>query len=196
MRKTGSSSQQLSLDGFEAPKPTDNLFFALLPDAAAAQRLVVLGEALRKSRRLSGKLQSDRLHVSLIGFKPIYSWSPEKARLAERMGDAARFPSFEVRFDRALSFNGRSSGGGRPTPYVLRAAEGNPGVVGLSYVLAGGAAQGPVTPHLTLLYDERIVAEHEIEPVAWRAREFALVRNRLGTGLPYEILKRWPLIGA
>ena len=196
MRRAGSSSGQLTLDGFEPPKPTDNLFFALLPDEAANQRLVALGEALRASRQLSGRLQSERLHVSLIGFKPIYSWSPEKAQLAEKIGDAVRFPSFEVRFDRALSFAGRSNGGGRPIPYVLRAAEGNPGVVGLSYVLAGGAARSEVTPHLTLLYDERIVAEHEIDPIGWRAREFALVRNRLGTGLPYEILKRWPLIGA
>jgi 2'-5' RNA ligase len=195
MRRTGSSDQMM-LEGFEPPKPTDNLFFALLPDEAAAQRLAAQGEALRASHRLYGALQSSRLHVSLLGFKPMYRWSPEKAALAERMGDAARFPSFEVRFDRALSFAGRSSNGGRKIPYVLRAAEGNPGVVGLSYVLAGGAARGEVTPHLTLLYDERIVAEHEIEPIGWIAREFALVRNRIGTGLPYEVLKRWPLIGA
>jgi len=96
-----------------------------------------------------------------------------------------------------LSFAGRSNGGKkRSSAFVLRAAEGNPGVVGLSYALAGGVPQGPVTPHLTLLYDGRTVVEHEIEPIGWRAREFALVRNRLGTGLPYEVLGRWPLIGA
>jgi len=37
------------------------------------------------------------------------------------------------------------------------------------------------------------VVKHAIEPICWPSREFVLIRNRVGSGHPYEILDRWPL---
>jgi 2'-5' RNA ligase len=46
---------------------------------------------------------------------------------------------------------------------------------------------------VTLLYDEHRVARQCVEPIAWTAREFALVRSLLGKS-QYEVLARWPLV--
>ncbi len=48
-------------------------------------------------------------------------------------------------------------------------------------------------PHVTLFYDIQVVEQRAIEPIALQVREIAMVHNRLGTGLPYEIPGRWPL---
>jgi len=67
--------QQRSLDGFgAAPKPTDRLFFAVFPEAAAAEHIAELAQRLRsqhglKTDRLSGhafcaaRLRAGRLSV-------------------------------------------------------------------------------------------------------------------------------------
>ena len=39
----------------------------------------------------------------------------------------------------------------------------------------------------------RAFLDGAIEPIALQVREIAMVHNRLGTGLPYEIPGRWPL---
>jgi 2'-5' RNA ligase len=48
------------------------------------------------------------------------------------------------------------------------------------------------TPHMTMTYDRHVVAEHVIEPIRWRAREFVLIRSHVGKGI-YDVLGRWPL---
>jgi 2'-5' RNA ligase len=45
---------------------------------------------------------------------------------------------------------------------------------------------------VTLLYDERGIAEHAIEPVSWTVREFVLVHSLRGQS-KYIPLGRWPL---
>lgn len=202
-RSPGAPPGQMLLDGFEpAAEPTDNVFFALLPDDEMARRLAMLAEALRRQHRLSGRpLRTERFHVSLVGF-PLQRGVPaDLLALARRMADAVRCEVFDVRFDRALSFGGRSARAGLgELPYVLRGAGGNEDVVRLADALGAlpeaRIDHSRITPHLTLLYDKQIVAEHEIEPLGWTVREFVLIRNRLRTGLPYELLGRWPLAGA
>ena len=49
-------------------------------------------------------------------------------------------------------------------------------------------------PHLTLLYDDRCVAEQAIDIVSWTVREFVLVHSLHGQGR-YVMLGRWPLPG-
>ena len=59
-----------------------------------------------------------------------------------------------------------------------------------------GAALGSrttgFTPHLTVLYDKKLIPEHPIMPVKWRVSEFALVHSYAGLGR-YVIVQRWPL---
>jgi 2'-5' RNA ligase len=48
------------------------------------------------------------------------------------------------------------------------------------------------TPHVTLLYDDRMVPEQAVEPISWRVREFVLTHSLLGKTQHVE-LGRWPL---
>ena len=48
------------------------------------------------------------------------------------------------------------------------------------------------TPHLTLIWDEKLIEPHEIRSMTWTVREFALIRSFVGQSR-YEILARWPL---
>ena len=47
-------------------------------------------------------------------------------------------------------------------------------------------------PHMTLLYDTRMVAERPIEPMRLTVRDFALVHSLVGQSRYIE-LARWPL---
>jgi 2'-5' RNA ligase len=48
-------------------------------------------------------------------------------------------------------------------------------------------------PHMTLLYDHRLVAEQVIDhPLHWTATEFALIDSHVGHS-HYECLGTWPL---
>jgi 2'-5' RNA ligase len=50
------------------------------------------------------------------------------------------------------------------------------------------------TPHMTLLYDQRLVAEHAIEAFGWTVTDFVLVHSLVGQG-KHVHLARWPLCG-
>ena len=58
----------------------------------------------------------------------------------------------------------------------------------------GWPRKAAITPHVTMLYDERAVEDHAIEPVRWTVRDFVLVHSLRGQG-QYNILGRWPLGG-
>ena len=56
--------EQSFLPGFDAPKLTDRLFFAVFPAAQAAARMARLALQLRDEHGLHGKpLQTERFHV-------------------------------------------------------------------------------------------------------------------------------------
>ena len=50
----------------------------------------------------------------------------------------------------------------------------------------------PYTPHVTLLYDDRCVAEQVVETIEWAANEFVLVHSLIGQNR-HVPLARWPL---
>jgi len=102
---------------------------------------------------------------------------------ASRAAFGVVMPRFAVAFDRAASFRGRPGN----QPLVLR---GDDGVIGLTMLqdavgsaleMAGLGPRAPhYTPHLTLLYGDRFVADHPVEPVGWTVHEFVLVHSLLG----------------
>jgi 2'-5' RNA ligase len=107
-------------------------------------------------------------------------------------------PLFDVAFDRTVSFSGRSGN----QPFVLRGGDGVAGLMVLRERL-GGALQKvglwrwvkpQYEPHVTLLYDDRCVAEQAVDAVSWRVREFVLVHSLRGQRR-YAALGRWPLCG-
>jgi len=186
---------QMGLGGFAAAQPTDRLFFAVFPDAAAAGHIAGAAQALRDQHGLHGKpLRTDRFHVTL---HHLGDYAGLRDDLVAKAGAAAArvdMTEFEVGFDSASSFSRQP----RNRPLVLR---GDAGVVllqelrsalGDSMARAGLKVDPAFTPHVTLLYDDRAVAPQPIDPVAWTVREFALVHSLIGR-TEHRVLGRWPL---
>jgi 2'-5' RNA ligase len=191
--------EQYLLPGFEAaPVPTDRLFFAIFPDVDVARRIEQLALHLRREHGLKTKIHAfERFHVSLhhIGDfaglpRGLLAMAGEAARAA-----AARSP-FEIVFDRAMSFAGRPG----HHPFVLREGDDVSALttfhqaLGATMEKAGFKLRKPhFTPHLTLQYGDRCIAEQVIEPVAWTAHEFVLVRSLLDL-THYVPIERWKLL--
>jgi RNA 2',3'-cyclic 3'-phosphodiesterase len=77
---------------------------------------------------------------------------------------------------------------GRDTAAVSQLGQ----ALGLALKRAGLLSQPSGKPHMTMLYDERVIAEHAIEPIRWTASEFVLVLSHLGK-TRHDWLARWPL---
>lgn len=195
-------AEQLLLPGIVPPKrPTDRLFFALLPDAPAATAIADLAKRLKVEHGLKGRpLATSRFHVTLHFFGD-HAGLPQA--LVDGLSAAAsevRCAPFEVAFDQAVSFPGRP----RKRPFVLRGSEAGLAALmdfrrGLSEALVrqglGQLVDANYTPHVTLLYDGQRLPPQPVAPIAWRVNEFALVDSLIGQAR-HVPLARWPLQGA
>jgi len=193
-------SDQMSLLGIDPePAPTDRLFLALLPDAGARARIAETVERLRAEHGLKARaVQPDKLHVTLFHVGDFPGIPPG---LLDKVGtaasQAARMAPFDVTFDRAGSFAGRP--GNRP--FVLRGGDALAPLMAFQASLTEALArvavvrkERPFTPHVTLLYDDPLVAEQRLPPVTWTAREFVLIDSLMNQkDKRYDMLARWPL---
>jgi 2'-5' RNA ligase len=179
------------------PKPTDRLFFAVFPDAAAAARIARLAQDLRSELGLKGNPRgTERFHVTLQYLGDYAGLQPDIVAAAAGAAATVEVPPFDVAFDRVRSFAARP----RNRPVVLCAGEGVTALSAFRQILVaatdkiglGREAQPPYTPHVTLLYDDHLVPERPIEPVGWTVREFVLVHSLLGRAV-HVPLARWPL---
>ena len=191
--------EQLVFQGFERhplPEPTDGLFLALVPPAATADRIGELIQQLRYCHGLrSEPLSPCRLHVTLH-YLGAYNGLPQS--LVDVVCAAAptvSMPPFEISFDRALSFTNKR----KTRPFVLRAGRDMVALtmfhraLGEAMTRAGlGWVTPHCTPHMTLLYDRRLVDEHQIEALGWTVTDFVLVHSLVGRGKHIH-LARWPL---
>lgn len=190
-------NDQPSLPGFDPPpKPTDSLFFAVVPDAPATDRIERLAQALRGEHGLKGKaIDAPRLHVTLHHLGNHVGLAPALVAAAGEAAQSVTTAPFPLVLDRAASFPKPHN-----SPFVLLAADG--GVTAFHRTLGeamkraglGAWVQSRFTPHLTLLYDDKRVAVQAVEPIEWVAREFVLVRSLLGRGTHVPVM-RWPLRG-
>jgi 2'-5' RNA ligase len=188
---------QLSLDGFnESHEPTDRLFFGILPDAPAVTRLEGLGRDLSVRHGLTGELlKPNRLHVTLCLIGDYHGLPAGIVARAKEATGRVTTPTFDVSFDRAASFRGKEK-----NPFVLRGGDGlvalNAFQPALFQALKTSGLKcrtgSSFTPHVTLLYDDALVAEHPIEPVGWNVREFVLIHSLLRRKVHLP-LARWPL---
>ncbi len=178
------------------PRPTDRLFFALLPDPATAERIAALAARLRAAHALKGKpLASWRFHVT-VQFLGDHAGVPDAlVAAASTAASGLRLAPFPIAFDQAASFAGRP----RRRPLVMRGAGADvAGVVALHEALgaalqrAGVAVEARYTPHLTLLYDGRLLPPQPVERIAWTARELLLMRSHIGQAR-HEVLARFAL---
>ncbi len=187
---------QLLLPGLEAPKAEHNLFFAVMPDAAAAECIYRLAADLRDRHGLTGKLiGKERLHASLHQVGEFVALPQHFVAMALEAASTVSMPAFELIFDRATSFKGP-----RGNPFVLVGRKGVLEFKELQDALATAMRKAGFkrrvttgkTPHVTMLYDDELVAEEAVETIAWTAREFALVHSLLDQSI-YHVLARWPL---
>ena len=197
-------AEQFSLFGDPVPKPPAStpkskggrepysLFFSLFPPPEDAVEIAGINGALLRGQGLTGKaLLPHRLHVTCHDLGNFTELPQDLVDAAIRAGDSLAFDAFDVMFDRALSYPSAGT-------YVLSGTDGTRQLTAFREEL-GEAIRGQglrvsrsFTPHMTLAYDRRVVAEHAIEPVRWRAREFVLIRSHVGQGI-YDVLGRWTL---
>jgi 2'-5' RNA ligase len=180
--QAGLVSDQLSL--FAARPVTDRLFFAIFPDPTAAADIGQRAEALRDTHGLSGRpLALDRFHITLHHLGDHAGVRRDLVAMAGEAAEAITASPFEVAFDRAGSFHN-----GGNNPLVLQGGEGLESLkvfqrdLGLAMARAGlgKLVDKSFTPHVTMLYDKRLVAEHAIAPIKWTVGGFSLIHSRLG----------------
>lgn len=188
--------QQTSLGGFDAPHPTDRLFFAVMPPPPVAGDIAALAGELRGRLGLKGRPRpTTHLHVTLQHLGDFAGLPRQRVDDACAAAAGVALPSFDVRFDRAGSFAGRPG----KHPFVLLGEAGAGGLAGLHADLGARLATAGLArrerafvPHLTLLYDASNLAPQPIEPLGWTVREFLLIHSLLGK-TRYRVLGRWPL---
>src|SRR6478752_4706424 len=153
-------SDQFSL--FDAPPATDRLFFAIFPDPTTASEVALRADALRGAHQLSGRpLAPERFHITLHHLGDHAGVRRDIVTMAEEAAGAITISPFDVIFDRAASFHN-----GGNNPLVIQAGEGLEALkafqrdLGLAMARAGGGkwVDKTFTPHVTLLYDRRLVA--------------------------------------
>ncbi|MGH8163243.1 MAG: 2'-5' RNA ligase family protein, partial [Rhodanobacteraceae bacterium] len=149
-------------------------------------------------RGLRGKpLPAARLHVTLHHLGDYAGLPSGLIATAKEVAARVAMPAFEVTFDSASSFAGRP----RQRPLVLRGDEvGVAALQSLQRALGDAMTAAGLSrhverkfvPHITLLYDDKLLAPMSIERVAWTVCEFALMHSLIGRR-DYRMLGRWPL---
>jgi 2'-5' RNA ligase len=189
------------LSGLVAPEIRDRLFFALQPPAELFPLIQRIDEYFRREFGLKGALFTpQRLHVSLCGVQPREGVSEELINSFREIGASMAMSPFDVVFDRAVSF----ARNGEKRAFVLRAGGDLVALIDFyqamdaAMMCAGLHGRNSFLPHMTLLYDARVVVEHEVETVRWTARDFVLLHSMPKKGqrqASYIELGRWPSRG-
>ena len=189
------------LPGFEPATTRDNVFFACRLASEAFSRVADIRDELRRAHGLRATaISPQRLHVSLLGLCEGDGVPSELIAAACRAAASVAMAPFDIVFDRAMSFSNRRAA----RPLVLLTGGGDASLAGLRNGLceamtAAGLDSGfgrrvspHFVPHMTLLYDRRMVAEQAVEPLHLTVRDFALVHSLAGRSRHIE-LARWML---
>lgn len=170
-------------------------FFAIVPDRQAALQVDELAVGLRRQYQLKGRLIGvDRYHVSLHQGVPIGCSPAELVTRMKRAADSVSARGFALGFDQAMSFSRTA----RTHAFVLSSSDELTGLNELHRAL--GHAMAPTglriersfTPHLTMLYDVRLVPKMGVPLIRWTAHDFVLIRSWQGDS-HHEQLAQWPL---
>jgi 2'-5' RNA ligase len=173
----------------------DFLFFGILPNADTRTQIAEVAVGQRLQHGLKGwPLHKERFHISLIGFGEFTGLPEPLVSGAMEAADTIEFASFDVTFDRITSFKRK-----KERPLVLRGDAGLTNLIAFQRVLGDtiqsvglGSVKTQFRPHVTLLYDNRVVQEQPIEPISWTVHEFVLIHSLRGKSR-YIPLGRWSL---
>jgi 2'-5' RNA ligase len=189
--------EQLSM--LEKPRLADRLFFAIFPPADIGREVLQSARRWRNDHGMASPLQAlDRLHVTLHHIGDHERLPESLVAAAKEAAASVAETAFAFSFDRVVSF-GRAEG---KRPFVLRGGDDVASLmkfqqtIGMAMKRAGLGrwVQPQFTPHMTLLYDDRLVGEHVVEIIGWRVSEFLLVHSLLGR-TQHVTLGHWPLRG-
>lgn len=158
---------------------------AVVPDADTAARIYQRAEVIRCARNLQGALiRPEHLHATLFFLGELDALPEQIITRAVEAAAAVKMPSFEVSFDRTMSFSERSNN----HPFVLVGDAGAERLKKFRQMLGASMMRNGLRhlvrtsfmPHVTLLYDKQNVDEQPIEPISWIVREFVLIRSLYG----------------
>jgi RNA 2',3'-cyclic 3'-phosphodiesterase len=168
------------------------LFLAVLPDVETSQRIYRMAKFVKSANAFRGRLTPpERLHVTLFSLSGLSEQMVGKA--CDAINEVRAAP-FEISFDRSVSFRGQP--GSRP--FVLAGGDGLAQLKLFRRSLTTAFAQRDglkhlgrrdFTPHITLLFDDKVVDEQPFGPIRWTVRDLALIHSMKG----HKHLARWPL---
>jgi RNA 2',3'-cyclic 3'-phosphodiesterase len=170
------------------------LFFALCPDAAAADRIHNLAIRLGDTHGLEGKItDTGQLHVTLCFLGSVSKLPPDAVLAADTAARTLEVEPFPLRFDRVKSFPGSNA-------FVLCQEEECSELIKLRNRLLVALSRSGRFPlekrefraHVTLMHDPKLVQLQEVEPIGWTVRELLLMRSHHGL-TSYQVLGRYPL---
>ncbi len=181
------------------------LFFALLPDDEARERIVRLARLLKQVHQVyADPIKPQNLHVTLF-YVDAWRGDPPGHLLGGALaaGAAVKAAPFRIAFDQTGSFAGRDAHKSKSWPFVLFGESG--GAIqslrrtvaaqmrrhGLGYAVKDVKA---FTPHVTLWWDREIIEGRPVAPLGWTVRELVLVDSLVGLAT-HNHLARWPLGG-
>lgn len=186
------------LPGCEPGQPYVLFLGLLLPEKAAAAT-DDLSASLAWEHGLWGRrIGRERLHVSLhqVGVSEGQVPLDVVARVSRAL-EGFRLPPFDVAFGRVSTFERADPS----RPLVLLCDCGLEALADLHRQLRSRLRQWrfkglarSFNPHVTLLYDARVVPEQAVPPVAWTVSEVVLVCSARGLSR-YGVFGRWRLAG-
>ncbi len=190
-------SPSLPIPPANGPGVPHALFLAGIADVAGAADLHEQARRIDLQHGIGGRLlEASRLHVSLFALGAYVDVRPEEqiARWC-RAAAAVRCAPAEVVFDRIATF------GGEGNPLVFKGSGDAEVAAALSLHQALGMALADtgeriklqrITPHMTMSYRGKRIAETAIEPVRWRLHELVLIDSHVGAHR-HDVIGRWPL---
>ncbi len=185
-----------------APRPeVDNVFFALIPEGQAGAHVInIQRDFLPQLGDKPYLVPESCLHVSLLDIsirKNLIRRSfGSTIAMAEEVAGKLSAASFEVGFDKVLSFNAKTH---QSKAFVLQMAEGAAEVLALCKKLKLCLAMAGVhsddkaaTPHMTLARAVQAIALADVHPVRWTASRLVLIHSVVGEKRHIS-LQSWPL---
>lgn len=185
-----------------AAREHENYFFALEPPLAARALIVEQADRIAREHALGGlAVKFSCLQMMLCGTSRAGRLQAPLLPTLSRAAEVVRGATVEVGFDRFATLRAGSDS----HALVLRATSQTGFALRALRTAIGRAqyAQGLPSPaasrfeaHVTVRWmPHPLAGDITIDPVAWQAREFVLVRSLAGRGVQ-EVVERWPLADA
>lgn len=172
------------------------LFFAICPPATVEPEAASIADDYREAFSLSGKPRLTTLHVTITCVGEYKQLREDIVFAARQAGATAESAPIAIDFDHIMSFRHSQAlilygKGGLAALTRLHVQLG----VGMHNLGLPHNISRDFMPHMTLLYDRKIVPTAALNrPVSWTASEFLLIESLLGE-TEHRIVDRWPLLG-